>query len=228
MMQGQQIQARAIQWYACRMRRPQNPNRRTTAVGVEVEAYRNRAGRMCKRPVPGTGKRVYVPELILRRNGFDVFMPLRHEWRRKNRCTREKHLVSFPLLNDWLFVGWPSDRPRWHELMSLDVVAGVLGTGGRPLAISDAKVVKLMRRWGGGNVSPESQRYMRTHSEFEVGDTVRVATGSWEGFETQIVELNGPSAKAILTLFGRETPVELLADTLEFVDRPAKKNPQNV
>lgn len=106
MMMGK-IEAQEMQWFACRVKRKQMGGIRTVTVGGEFEAYRDRAGRVRKRRVDGTGDRVFLPEHLLRRAGFEVFLPVKKVLRRKNRFSPDKVLVSQPLLVDWMFVGWP-------------------------------------------------------------------------------------------------------------------------
>lgn len=211
------IEAQELQWFATRMKRPNNPGRRTCVLGADYESYRNRAGRMCKRRVPKTGERVFVPELLVKRAGFEVFLPVKKEWRKANQFRRERELVTYPLLADWMFVGWPVGEARFHELMALDVVVGVLGTGGRPVAIPEARVIALMRQWGGGVLSPQMRRYMKKGAEFCVGDTVRVVAGAMADMDVRVVEVNGPETKAIVQMFAGDIEVIFSTETLEGV-----------
>ena len=211
----QKIEAQEMQWYAVRVKRKQVGGIRTTVVGGEFESYRNRSGHLCKRRVDGTGKRVFIPEHIIRRAGFEVFLPVKKVLRRKNRFGPEKHLILQPLLVDWLFVGWPVGEWRWHDLMNLDVVYGVMGTGGRPVYIPRAKITQLMRRWGGGHLSPQCYRYMKTGCDFTAGDTVRVVAGPLDGQEVRVVDVAGSSVRALLDILGGEVEVEIRSDLLE-------------
>lgn len=211
------IEAQEMQWFACRVKRKQVGGIRTVTVGGEFEAYRDRAGRVRKRRVDGTGDRVFLPEHLMRRAGFEVFLPVKKVLRRKNRFSPEKVLVSQPLLVDWMFVGWPVGESRWHDLMELDVVTGVMGTGGRPVEIPPARVMRLMRQWGGGQLSPECHRYLKTGCEFAVGDTVRVVAGPLDGQEVRVVDASGPSVRALLNILGGEIEVKIRSDLLEAV-----------
>jgi transcription antitermination factor NusG len=204
-----------LQWYAVRLARPRNPGRRTALVGVEAETYRSRAGKVCRRPVKGTGKRVFVPELILRRAGFEVFLPVRQEWRRKNRYSPDKHLVSFPAMADWLFVGWPVGQDRWHELMDIDVVQGVAGYGGRPLRIGTGAMAKLFRTFAGGLVAPDNQKFMRSNWEYNEGDRVRVACGVLDGQEVEVIGVDGGQARVMIRFFGGSYEAMIHAGALE-------------
>jgi hypothetical protein len=136
-----------MDWYAVKLKARQNGGRRETLLGVEYETYKAGNGRMVRRKVKGSGQRVFVPELVLQKAGFEVFLPVKREWQRISRFRPEKELRSRPAMEGWLFVGWPAGQARFHELMALDVVAGVMGAGGaacsdlgRQGAVSDAQV----------------------------------------------------------------------------------------
>ncbi len=211
------IKTQEMQWFACRVKRQRAGGIRTVKVGGQFEAYHDRAGHLRKRRVAGTGDRVFLPEHLLRRAGFEVFLPVKKVLRRKSRFSHEKVLVSHPLLVDWLFVSWPVGENRWPDLMGLDVVTGVMGTGGRPVKIPPASVMRLMRQWGGGQMSPECHRYLKTGCEFAAGDTVRVAGGPLDGQEVRVVDTAGPSVRALLNILGGEIEVEIRSDLLEAV-----------
>lgn len=209
-----EVSAREIQWFAVRMKPNASGGPRTAVVDVEKEQYTNRAGQKAWRKVKGTGTRVFLPEHLMKRAGFEVFLPKKKVLRIKNRFTNEKHLVSVPLLADWMFVGLPvvdgdygRGVPGWKKLMELDVVAGVMGTGGRPIQMSDATVMRLMRQYSGHNRSAAVTKRILSRYHFNVGQVARVLDGPFEGFDFRIVEIDGASAKGFVNLFGRDTPL---------------------
>lgn len=212
------IEMQDIRWFACRVKRKQAGGIRTVKVGGDFETYRDRQGRVRKRRVNGTGDRVFLPELLLRRAGFEVFLPVKKRLCLKNRFGREKHLVSYPLLVDWLFVGWPATEARWHELMELDVIAGVMGTGGRPVEIRPDRVMRLMRQWGGGHLSPSCQKFLKTGREFSVGDRVRVIDGPLGGFQAKVLDIAGSSVKAEIEILGGDVVADIRYDMLAAID----------
>ncbi|MBB5515782.1 transcription antitermination factor NusG [Rubricella aquisinus] len=209
-----EITAQDMQWFACRVKRKQVGGIKTIRIGGEFETFRDRQGRMRKRRVDGTGKAVFLPEHLLRRAGFEVFLPVKKVLRRKNRFTPEKALVAQPLLVDWLFVGWPIGGSRWDHLMDLDVVTGVMGTGGRPVEIPSARVMQLMRQWGGGMLSPECERYLKSGVEFKPNDLVRVIAGPLDGVRLRVVDVSGPTVKAALDILGGEICAQIRSDLL--------------
>lgn len=216
-MMMEKIDVPDLQWFACRVKRKQVGGIRTITIGGEFEPYRDRQGRDRLRRVNGTGDRVFLPEHILRRAGFEVFLPVKKVQRRKNRFGPEKVFVSQPLLVDWVFVGWPVGADRWHDLMALDVVTGVMGTGGRPVEIPPVRVMRLMRQWGGGHLSPECHRYLKAGGEFTIGDTVRVVAGPLDGQEVRVVDVSGPSVRVLLNILGGDVEVEIQSGVLEAV-----------
>lgn len=207
-----QMTAREIQWFAVRMKPNASGGPRTAIINVEKEKYINRAGQSVFRRIKGTGTRVFLPEHLMKRAGFEVFLPVKKIWRVKNRFTKEKHLVSVPLLADWMFVGMPVVEneygrgvPGWKKLMEMDVVAGVMGTGGRPIQMSDATVMRLMRQYSGRNVSTAVTERILSRCQFNVGQVARVVNGPFAEFDFKIDEITGTQAKGLVNLFGRET-----------------------
>lgn len=213
------VEAQELQWYAVRVKARPNGGSRTTVVNAEIESYIGRGGKKLKRKIKDTGTREFVPELILKRAGFEVFLPIKKVWRTKNRFTHEQQLVSYPMLVDWMFVGWPVAACRWHELMAFDVVAGVMGTGGRPVRVPSARVMEMMRRWGGGKQASKLQRDMRPDRAYAVGDLVHVVDGPFYEFNAKVLEIKGSTVRAVVHIFGRETPVEFQPHELAG-DRP--------
>ncbi|MEO1974911.1 MAG: transcription termination/antitermination NusG family protein [Paracoccaceae bacterium] len=209
------IEGRMIDWFAVRYRIRNNPGRTTCVLGADYESYRDRQGRPRKRRLANTGERVFVPELLARRAGFEVFLPVRKDWRRRNQFSPERKLQSFPLMPGWMFVGWPAGENRWQDLMALDIVAGVMGTGGRPLRISEQKMTGLMRQWGGGRLAPGLKRYMRVGHEFEAGDVMQIAYGPFEGMPAKVVDIDGAETRVLVDIFGKDIPATLATECLE-------------
>lgn len=212
-----------VQWFAVRMKPNESGGPRTATVDVKREQYRKRSGGSAFRDVKGTGRRVFLPEHLVKRAGFEVFLPVKKVLRKKNRFTGEQKLVSVPLLADWMFVGLPivSDEygrsvSGWLKLMDLNVVASVLGTGGRPIRMSDAQMMRLMAQYGGDNICPKVKRRVINRRVTGAGDMATIMDGGpFEGFECRVVEVSGLNAKVVFDIFGRETSLNLLASSLE-------------
>mgnify|MGYP000486423411 CR=1 FL=1 len=97
-----------------------------------------------------------------------------------------------------------SDR-GYHLINSINRVTGFLGPQGRPMPMRDAEVQAILGRVQEGEDSP------RTLIHFEVGEKVKVNDGPFEDFDGMIEEVHEDNQrlKVSVSIFGRETPVEL-------------------
>ncbi|MGE4326619.1 MAG: transcription termination/antitermination protein NusG [Pseudodonghicola sp.] len=97
-----------------------------------------------------------------------------------------------------------SDR-GFHLISSINRVTGFLGPQGRPMPMRDAEVNQILNRVQEGEEAP------RTLISFEVGERVKVNEGPFEGFDGMIEEVDEDTQrlKVSVSIFGRETPVEL-------------------
>ncbi len=212
------ITDRAMVWYACRVRKGRSGQIRTIETGGRFEAYLDRKGRTRRRRVKGTGKRVFLPQHLLERAGFDVFMPVKKVEVRKGRATGERMIVTRPVLIDWIFVGWPSDQNRWPDLLALDLVVSIFGMGGRPLQISAPKVASLMREWGGGQLSARCYQMAKGRIDAKPGDVFKVPAGPFRDFPMTVTDIDETGARGLVSLFGRDVPLEV-----SIADMPADR-----
>ena len=93
----------------------------------------------------------------------------------------------------------------YHLVNSINRVTGFLGPQGRPMPMRDAEVNAILNRVQEGEDAP------RTLIHFEVGEKVKVADGPFEDFDGMIEEVDDENQrlKVSVSIFGRETPVEL-------------------
>ena len=84
-------------------------------------------------------------------------------------------------------------------------VTGFLGPQGRPMPMRDAEVNAILNRVQEGEDAP------RTLINFEVGEKVKVNDGPFEDFDglVELVDEDNQRLKVTVSIFGRETPVEL-------------------
>ncbi|MEM8554864.1 MAG: transcription termination/antitermination protein NusG [Pseudomonadota bacterium] len=93
----------------------------------------------------------------------------------------------------------------YHLISSINRVTGFLGPQGRPMPMRDAEVNQILNRVEEGESAP------RTMITYEVGEKVKVADGPFEDFEGLVGEVDDENQrlKVTVSIFGRETPVEL-------------------
>ena len=87
----------------------------------------------------------------------------------------------------------------WYVVRNVRGVTGFVGAGGKPVPLTDEEIRSM------------GFEKMPVNINYEVGDTVQVASGPLEGFVGVVEEINMEKEKVrvLVSMFGRETPVEL-------------------
>ncbi len=95
----------------------------------------------------------------------------------------------------------------WHLVRNVRGATGFVGSDGKAIPLSDEEIYAL---------GVERHEVVLG---FEVGDTVKVTDGPLEGFLGTVDELDADKdrVRVIVSMFGRETPVDLELDQVEAV-----------
>ncbi len=93
----------------------------------------------------------------------------------------------------------------YHLVNDVPKVTGFLGTGKKPLPVSQKEVDAIL------GVMEEGVERPRPTIMFEVGENVRVTDGPFASFSGVVEEVDEDNArlKVSVSIFGRATPVEL-------------------
>jgi transcriptional antiterminator NusG len=93
----------------------------------------------------------------------------------------------------------------WHLVRNCRGCTGFVGAGGKPVPLTEQEILELGVERREINVG------------FAVGDTVKIIDGPLEGFLGTVDELDpeGDSVRLIVSMFGRETPIDLELDQVE-------------
>ena len=96
----------------------------------------------------------------------------------------------------------------WHIIRNIRGVTGFLGEGNKPIPLSDADVASL----------GVEKREVRI--SYQEGDTVRIIDGALESFlgTVEEIDLDHNKVRVVVSMFGRETPVELELEQVEPAD----------
>jgi transcriptional antiterminator NusG len=122
------------------------------------------------------------------------------EVRRGKKVTTEKRFMP-----GYVLVHMEMSDRGYHLINSINRVTGFLGPQGRPMPMRDAEVNAILNRVQEGEDQP------RTLIHFEVGEKVKVNEGPFEDFDGMVEEVDDDNQrlKVTVSIFGRETPVEL-------------------
>lgn len=118
---------------------------------------------------------------------------------RRGKKQVRKHKV-FP---GYVIMEMELDDQVRHLVRSTPGVTGFVGPGRHPVPLSPEEVGRIL-----GTAEEEGER---VRVAFSVNQTVRITAGPFEGFHGRIQEMNVPKQKlrVLVSIFGRDTPVEL-------------------
>ena len=122
------------------------------------------------------------------------------EVRRGKKVTTERRFMP-----GYVLVRMEMSDQGYHLINSMNRVTGFLGPQGRPMPMRDAEVNAILNRVQEGEDAP------RTLLTYEIGEKVKVNDGPFEDFDgmVEFVDDANQRLKVTVSIFGRETPVEL-------------------
>lgn len=115
----------------------------------------------------------------------------------KRKTVREK---IFP---GYVLVKMSVTDDSWYVVRNTPNVTGFIGSGTNPTPMSDEEVKSLQKRMG-----VEEPEYK---IDVGKGDAVKITDGPFKDFEGKVfsIDENHGKIKVLVSMFGRETPVEL-------------------
>ncbi len=131
---------------------------------------------------------------------FDVIVPKEKKIKIRDgkRTTVEEKI--FP---GYVLVEMIVTDDSWYVVRNTPNVTGFVGSGTIPSPISDDEIKSLQKRMG-----VEEPKFK---VDFVVGDLVRMMDGPFKDYEGKVSEVDEAKGKVkvLVSIFGRETPVEL-------------------
>lgn len=93
----------------------------------------------------------------------------------------------------------------WHVVRNIRGVTGFLGSANKPIPLSEDDIASL---------GVEKREIV---VGYEVGDSVKITDGALESFlgTVEEIDLERSKVRVVVSMFGRETPVELELDQIE-------------
>ena len=96
----------------------------------------------------------------------------------------------------------------WHLVRNVRGVTGFVGSGNKAIPFSDEEIAAL---------GVEKREVV---VNYQVGDNVKIINGALESFlgTVEEIDLDRSKVRVVVSMFGRETPVELELDEVEPVE----------
>ena len=122
----------------------------------------------------------------------------------------EKKITERTLYSGYVFASVDLDTDLWHKIQSLPRVSRFIGEQKTPTALTDADIKVILDKM-------ENQGAPRPKVDFETGEMVRIIDGPFANFTGMVEEydLDHGKLKLNVSIFGRNTPVEILYTQVE-------------
>ena len=121
----------------------------------------------------------------------------------------KKEMVEKRTMPGYVLVNMNLDEDSWTVVKGTPGVTGFVGAAQKPVPLSQPEVDRLLNR--------EVAERPRTRAQFSIGESVKVVSGPLSDFSGEISEINEDAAKlkVLVSIFGRETPVEVGFDQVK-------------
>jgi transcriptional antiterminator NusG len=113
----------------------------------------------------------------------------------------------------YVLVNMDMNDDAWTLVKGTPGVTGFVGPQNKPVPLPETEVDRLLNR----DVEPGVR--VRPRAQFSIGETVKVVSGPLSDFSGEISEINEDAVKlkVLVSIFGRETPVEVGFDQVKKV-----------
>jgi len=131
---------------------------------------------------------------------FQVLVPMEEEIEIKNGQRQTVNKKVFP---GYVLVEMSMTDESWYVVRNTPGVTSFVGSGNRPTPLMEGEVKKILKQMG-----VEAPKFKL---QFSKGQSVRVKDGPFAEFIGTVDEVNPErnKVKVLVSIFGRETPVEL-------------------
>lgn len=123
----------------------------------------------------------------------------------------KKKVVNRKIFPGYVLVEMYMTEQTWYIVRNTPGVTGFISSGTKPLPLPDDEIKEILKEMGIKEARPEIH--------FQKGQSVKVIDGPFEEFIGIIQEIypDRGKIKVLVSMFGRETPLELDFDQVEEV-----------
>jgi transcriptional antiterminator NusG len=121
----------------------------------------------------------------------------------------QKVTVEKRTMPGYVLVNMDLNEESWQVVKGTPGVTGFVGASNEPVPLTQGEVDRLLHR--------EVAVRERKRATFTIGESVKVVAGPLSDFSGEIAEINEDAArlKVLVSIFGRETPVEVGFDQVK-------------
>ena len=119
-----------------------------------------------------------------------------------NAVLKETETKIFP---GYVLIKMKMSDATWHVVRNIRGVTGFVGPGSKPVPLTDEEVAAI------------GVEVKQINLEYQVGDSIKITAGPLKGFVGTVEEISEDKKKikALVSMFGRETPFELDSESAE-------------
>ena len=122
----------------------------------------------------------------------------------------QKITVEKRTMPGYVLVNMDLNEDSWALVKGTPGVTGFVGASNEPVPLTQAEVDRLLHQ-----VKDAEPR--RSRAQFSIGESIKVISGPLSDFSGEISEVNDDAQrlKVLVSIFGRETPVEVGFDQVK-------------
>ena len=131
---------------------------------------------------------------------FDAMVPKEKQIQIKNG---KRKVVEAKIFQGYVLVEMKLTDETWYIVRNTPGVTGFVGSGTSPTPVSEAEITKIKKRM---NIEDPKHQI-----DFTEGEVVNIIDGPFKGFDGAVSEIDAAKGtlKVMVSMFGRDTPVEL-------------------
>ncbi len=131
---------------------------------------------------------------------FSILIPTEKKIKIRNG---KRKITTEKIFPGYVFVEMAVTDDSWYVVRNTPNVTGFIGTGTTPTPVSEEEIKSLQKRMG-----VDEPKYA---IELTLDEIVKIVDGPFKNMEGKVAEVDNDRGKikVLVTMFGRETPIEL-------------------
>lgn len=137
----------------------------------------------------------------------EIVVPTEDVYEMKNGAKKISERSLYP---GYVFIKVDLDTSLWHTIQSLPKVSGFIGESKRPTPLSEADITHILEK-------VKNRAAPKPKVSFDPGEVVRINEGPFANFTATVegYEKKKKKLKLNVSIFGRNTPIEILYSQVE-------------